>query len=92
MAKNEMRKPPPKCKAILLCDHVLIDAVSNKVSVIGIFEQFGARGFPNPSALCMAFIQLTDGEGAYQCRPRRAVSRTGCSSGVPAQMNTAYNQ
>jgi hypothetical protein len=45
MAKKRLhkgKKPPPKCKAILLCDHTIVEAVSGKVSIIGIFDSWNA--------------------------------------------------
>jgi hypothetical protein len=68
MAKKSARKegvPPPKCKAILLCDHTIIEAGTGKVSVIGIFERFQLPAFPGHTAPFTAFLQMTDGVGRY---------------------------
>lgn len=59
------RKPPPKCKAILLCDHTIVEAVTGKVSIIGIFDSWNFSQFPHPTHPFMAFLQLTDGIGKY---------------------------
>ena len=37
---NSEQKPPPVCKAILLCDTVLVDIESGRTSVIGITDTF----------------------------------------------------
>ena len=66
MAKKKRGKPPPKCKAILLCDQVIIDSLTGKPSVIGIFGGFNAPSFPGQTAPFTAFLQLTDGIGEYQ--------------------------
>jgi hypothetical protein len=64
MAKK--KKPPPKCKAILLCDQAIVDAFTGKPSIIGIFGGFNAPAFPGQTAPFTAFLQLTDGIGEYQ--------------------------
>lgn len=58
-------KPPPKCKAILLCDQTILDATSGKVSIIGIFDLFNLPQFPGMLTPFMAFLQMTDGIGRY---------------------------
>jgi hypothetical protein len=63
--KDKGRKPPPKCKAILLCDHTILEAVTGKVSIIGIFTNWYMPSFPHPTRPFMAFLQLTDGVGEY---------------------------
>lgn len=65
MAKRKGRKPPPKCKAILLCDQAIIEAVTGKVSLIGIFDSWSFPQFPHPTRPFMAFLQMTDGVGQY---------------------------
>jgi hypothetical protein len=71
MAKKQARngrrgkKPPPKCKAILLCDQAIVEAVTGKVSVIGIFDNWFVPQFPCLIRPFMAFLQLTDGVGKY---------------------------
>jgi hypothetical protein len=54
-----------KTKAILLCDHTIIEAVTAKVSVIGIFGQWNFPQFPHMTGAFTAFLQLTDGIGKY---------------------------
>jgi hypothetical protein len=59
-------KPPPKCKAILLCEQVILDARTRKHSVIGIFDGFQVMGFPCAIPPLHAFVQLVDGIGRYE--------------------------
>jgi len=61
--RKKGQKPPPKCKAILLCDQVIIDRLTGKTSVIGIFEKFVLPRFPGFTRPVNAFVQLTDGIG-----------------------------
>lgn len=63
--KRVGQKPPPKCKAILLCDHTIVEAVTGKISIIGIFDNWCFPQFPHSTRPFMAFLQLTDGLGAY---------------------------
>jgi len=65
-AKKKRGKPPPKCKAILLCDQVILDAITRKLSVIGIFDAFNVPAFPGMTAQFTAFMQVTDGHGEYR--------------------------
>jgi hypothetical protein len=68
MAKEhsgEGKKPPPRCKAFLLCDYALIEAVTGKVSVIGIFDNWKFPQFPSSTLPFMAFLQMIDGFGRY---------------------------
>jgi hypothetical protein len=59
-------KPLPKCKAILLCDTVIVDSRSGKVSIIGILDGFNVIQFPGRIAPFHVFLQLTDGIGKYR--------------------------
>jgi hypothetical protein len=67
MAKKRRKgkKPPPRCKAILLCDQVMLDAVTRKTSLIGVFDSFFMRQFPGPTQQFCVFLQLVDGIGTY---------------------------
>lgn len=56
-------KPPPKCKAILLCDHAIVEAVTGKISVIGIFDRFSLPRFPGFTRPITVYLQLVDGIG-----------------------------
>lgn len=63
--KGRERKPPPVCKAILLCDTVIRDAFTGKVSLIGLFDGFGMREMPGFTNPVIAFLQLVEGIGKY---------------------------
>jgi hypothetical protein len=68
MAKKRTKKgkkPPPQCKAILLCDQTIVEAVTGKVSIIGIFDSWNFPQFPHPTRPFVAFLQLTNGIGKY---------------------------
>jgi hypothetical protein len=61
-------KPPPVCKAILLCDTVIQDAFTGKVSLIGLFEGFILRSMPGVTVPVIAFLQLIEGIGQYSLK------------------------
>jgi hypothetical protein len=60
-----IQKPPPKCKAILLCDYVIQDAVTGKNTLVGIFDQFIASAYPFQMPHFHLFLHLVDGIGSY---------------------------
>lgn len=63
--KPKYPKPPPKCKAMLLCNHVIIEKGTENVSIIGTFTVFGLMSVPGHTRPAMAFLQLVDGNGHY---------------------------
>jgi hypothetical protein len=64
MAQEE-RKPPPTCKAILLCDTVLVDIESGRTSVVGITDTFTLAEFPGETNSFFVYLFLTGGIGGY---------------------------
>jgi hypothetical protein len=70
MAKKKSReprgqKPPPRCKAILLCEQAIIEAGTGNVSVIGIFDRFVVPEIPGRTRAFTVYLHLTDGIGRY---------------------------
>ena len=54
----------PVLQFVLLCDNVIKDEKSKKLSFIGIFDEISARGFPiihNLSYIVTRWINLSDG-------------------------------
>ncbi len=49
----------------MLCDNTIVEAVTGKISIIGIFDNWHVAQFPHPIRPFMAFLQLTDGIGKY---------------------------
>ncbi len=58
-------KPPPKCKAMLLCERAIVERLSGNVSLINTFTAFVLRAFPGFANPFTAFLQLTGGTGRY---------------------------
>jgi hypothetical protein len=64
MAKKITRRgglPPPKCKAILLCERTIIEAETGQVSLIALLEKFMLPEVPGQVAPFTVYLQLTDG-------------------------------
>jgi len=58
----------PFLNAMLICDTTLRDQGTNKVSLIGIFDNVFASRFPARHGLLTVYANLTDAQGAYQMR------------------------
>jgi hypothetical protein len=58
-------KPLPRCKAILLCEKVIVDRVTGQSSIIGILDAFRLTAYPGRMRPFNAFLQLVDGIGKY---------------------------
>lgn len=65
-AKQSKRRPLPSCKAILLCEKIIVDQDSLRPSLINVFETVEIPGFPWQLDEFVVFVQLSDGIGAYQ--------------------------
>src|ERR1019366_2770156 len=63
--KRAGRKPPPKCKAFLLCQGIIIEQETGNVTIINTFSAFAVSQVPGQSGAFFIFIQLTDGIGEY---------------------------
>jgi len=61
-------KPAPIGLAIVVCDQIIEDKLTNKKSLIGIFNQIATNQFPCRHPQIAVFIALTEGRGAYQAR------------------------
>src|SRR6266478_1839126 len=65
-----MAEPPiPSVLAMLLCDQIIIDAQTQKKSLIGIFDTFNAVAFPAAANIAV-YAKLADAEGQYKFKIR----------------------
>jgi hypothetical protein len=53
--------PPPKCKAMLLCDRIIVEAGTAKVSIIGTFDSFNLACFPGYTVPFTIYVVLIEG-------------------------------
>ncbi len=58
-------KPEPKVLSINICDSVIRDEVTKKVSLIGLFNTIKANRLPYPHPLLHIHVALTNGHGKY---------------------------
>jgi len=63
-----MNKVRPSKEAMLICDHIITEAGTNKKSLIGIFEHIFARQLPHVHAVMNVYIKFTGVIGQYQFR------------------------
>ena len=61
--------PHPVLQAMLLCDQAIRDAETNRVSLVGIFDEIRGEEFPFAWARpTTVYARVTDAEGHYQIR------------------------
>lgn len=58
-------KPLPPCKAILLCEKIIVEQGTGNISVIGIFTGFMVKSVPTKVGRFFVFMQVIDGIGRY---------------------------
>ena len=64
------KKPMPSVLSINVCDAIIRDEVTKKVSLIGLFSIIRANSFPCTHPLMHVYIALTNGHGKYQTEVR----------------------
>jgi hypothetical protein len=60
-SNREGTVPPPKCKAILLCERVIIEQETHQVSLIGLFDEMEVVAVPGELQAFNIYMLLTDG-------------------------------
>lgn len=61
MARKQKTIPPPLLVSAIVCDMVIVDVVTRKPSVIGIFENISATKYPARHPRLAFFFELTNG-------------------------------
>lgn len=61
-------KPAPTGLAIIVCDQIIEDKLTNKKSLIGIFNQIASSNFPCRHPRLCVFVSMTEGRGGYTAR------------------------
>jgi len=67
---KQQQKPPPEVLAINICDQVIRDELTKKVSLIGLFSVIRANGFPCTHPLMHIYVALTGGHGKHEMEVR----------------------
>ncbi|OHB61528.1 MAG: hypothetical protein A2167_02795 [Planctomycetes bacterium RBG_13_46_10] len=65
-ADNVTQKPTPTVLSINICDNIIRDEITKKVSLIGLFSAIRANNFPCTHPLLHVHVALTNGHGKYQ--------------------------
>lgn len=74
---SRVHKSLPQCKACLLCDDVMIDALTSKPSLMGLFNACPVPSFPGRTRPFAVFLQLIDAVGRFDIRLSIADLSTG---------------
>jgi len=56
-------KPSPDVLSLLVCDQIITDRITGKVSLIGMFSKVHGRRFPASHPQLCVFVAMTDGHG-----------------------------
>ena len=65
-AGNEIKKPKPIVLSINICDTIIRDEITKKVSLVGLFNAIKANTFPSTHSLFHVYVALTNGHGMYK--------------------------
>lgn len=60
------RKRKPQVLAMILCDQIIRDEASKKLTLVGCFDRIVAPEFPTSHGSLALYVALTDGEGTYE--------------------------
>jgi len=63
-------KPGPTVLAINICDYVIRDEVTKKVSLVGLFTTIRANSFPCMHPVLHVYVAVTNGHGHYDAEIR----------------------
>lgn len=66
----------PEVLAMILCDQVIRDQITGKMSIIGSFSEIKASEFPTAHKTMAVYVALTEGEGDYEGCLRFSVEDT----------------
>lgn len=64
--KENAKKPTPNVLSINVCDTIIRDEKTKKVSLIGLFSTIQAHSFPASHELMHVYISMTNGHGKYE--------------------------
>lgn len=67
-----MSFPKPTCLALILCDYVIEDKLTNNKSLIGLFNRIHAHQLPAVHPRMCVVVSLTNGRGKMPIRLRIA--------------------
>ncbi len=65
-AAKSTQKPTPSVLSINVCDSIIRDETTKKVSLVGLFNTIRVNNFPYSHPSLHVYIALTNGHGKYQ--------------------------
>lgn len=63
-------KPEPIVLGMIICDTVIEDKITNKKTLIGLFNRINSPKVPCIHPCVNVFLSLTEGIGEYECKLR----------------------
>jgi len=60
---SDRHTPPPLLLSAIVCDSVIIDALTGKATVVGVFSAINARRYPARHASLCVFCEMTGARG-----------------------------
>ena len=67
---KETQRPRPSVLSINICDSVIRDELTKKISLIGLFNTIRAKSFPCTHAGLYVYVAMTNGHGKYKMEVR----------------------
>lgn len=58
-------KPAPLFRTFILCDQLILDAFTRKLSLVGVFNSFQFPAYPAMPAGFTGYVEMTDGVGEF---------------------------
>lgn len=62
------KAPTPVAVALILCDYVIVEQLTNKITLVGMFDRLRVPWFPDPPSRLHVFVSLTDSVGSVPVR------------------------
>ena len=76
-AKKKLGKPPPQVLSMIVCDSVIKDQYTGKLTLVGLLTNVWAQSFPAVHSQLAVHVEMTNGHGDYECRLALSRADTG---------------
>jgi hypothetical protein len=85
--KKPNKKPEPIVLSINICDSIIRDEATKKVSLIGLFNIIRAPNFPAFHQTMHVYVALTNGHGKYKTEIRFCDTKEQAIAGIEGELN-----
>ena len=85
--KKPNKKPEPIVLSINICDSIIRDEVTKKVSLIGLFSTINTTNFPAVHQTMHVYVALTNGHGKYKTEIRFCDTKGQAIAGLEGELN-----